>query len=289
MFIKAIALTIICLVPLGALAESFDPSLSVFRFQKTMAERGDIAAQFKLGQIYESGAGVEADVTKARYWYNKAATQEYKPAQDRLVYLDIKHNGFSEDHKQWLQALKNDARSNEGEALFLLGQMYADGTGVNKSLTRSLKLLRKASAENVSGSDAQIARVEHELYLLQQQFLTDEDRKKLPGSAIVPADKKTSSTRNSPPAPRATTKPTKPWTPVKTIKNPPSREQSSRQASAKSTHTNRKTTAEKKAEAEQIAIVKARLKAQQEREQNSSSHPMDMICSGENRFSSGCR
>lgn len=294
MYIKAIPLALVCCLFLSAQAETYDPSPSVYRFQKKMAERGDASAQFKLGTMYENGAGVDADIFKARYWYSTAADQDYKPAKNRLVYLDIKHNGFKEEHKSWLQTLKNDARHNDGEALYLLGQMYAEGTAVNKSLTRSLKLLRKAAAENISGTDSQIAKVEEELFKLQQQYLTEEDRKKLPASAVVPSKKPkpaaTKASRSKNAARSSTTSAKqKPWTPVKTVSKRPTRQQASKTTSGRPVVQKARSTPPGKSTPEEIAIVKARLKAQQQSEKKNSSHPMDMICSGENRFSSGCR
>lgn len=51
------------------------------------AEDGDAQAQFFVGQIYEKGLGRQPDGTKAASWYERAAVQEYKPAQTALAML----------------------------------------------------------------------------------------------------------------------------------------------------------------------------------------------------------
>lgn len=56
----------------------------VFAFQKRMAEQGNPQSQYKLGEMYEEGLGVEQDFEAARNWYGKAAEQGYKPAEIKM-------------------------------------------------------------------------------------------------------------------------------------------------------------------------------------------------------------
>lgn len=141
---------------------------SVFRFQQTMADKGLPQAQYKLAMMYESGIGVEKSLIHAKVWYGRAALQDFKPARHRLTYLDIKQHGVQPHHADWVDDLKRDAMFGEGEALFLLGQMYADGVGIEQNLQKSLALLRKASAGNVAGSESELLRVET-IYLAQKE------------------------------------------------------------------------------------------------------------------------
>ncbi|WP_218945798.1 MULTISPECIES: hypothetical protein [unclassified Acinetobacter] len=41
----------------------------------SLASRGDIAAQIKLGEMYEMGCGVEKNDLTAQGWYQKAVDQ----------------------------------------------------------------------------------------------------------------------------------------------------------------------------------------------------------------------
>ncbi len=54
------------------------------RWYRKAAEQGDVAAQYKLGCCYETGAGVVEDKTEAVRWYRKAAEQGYAPARYNL-------------------------------------------------------------------------------------------------------------------------------------------------------------------------------------------------------------
>ncbi len=143
-------------------------STTVFRFQQTMADKGLPQAQYKLGMMYETGSAVEQNMLQAKFWYGRAAFQNYKPARHRLTYLDIKQNGFTPQHEQWVRDLKQDAAHGNGEAMLLLGQMYEDGIALQRDLDKSITVLRKASAANVPGSEAELLRVENQLLAEQR-------------------------------------------------------------------------------------------------------------------------
>ena len=139
-----------------------DTSTSVFRFQQKMADKGHAQAQYKLAMMYETGSAVKKDMINASVWYSLAATQNYKPAKHRLTYLRIKQNGFDKEHETWLKDLKRDAVYGDGEALFLLGQMYAQGIGVEKDLKKSISILKKATGANILASEAELLKVQAE-------------------------------------------------------------------------------------------------------------------------------
>ncbi|MEX1298015.1 MAG: tetratricopeptide repeat protein [Desulfotignum sp.] len=66
-----------------------------------MAEQGDAAAQYKLGEIYAKGYedDVPQDHKKAAYWYKKAAEQGYADAQHNLGYMYAEGQGVPQDLK----------------------------------------------------------------------------------------------------------------------------------------------------------------------------------------------
>jgi len=270
-------------------AETYDSSGSVFLFQKQMAKRGNAESQFKLGLMYETGSGVAQSPVLATSWYKKAQRQNYKPASNRLTYLEIKKSGFNDDHKTWLNNLKNDARFNEGEALFLLGQMYSEGTGVNKSLTRSLKLLRKAAGGNIPGADAEIARVEDELKQLQNKYITKEEKEKIKPVVVLPVKK---------PA-KAAAKPSIKITPPAIKKTKISSVKKTKKTSSKNTKISKKplkkqTKIKHKAINKTAAPIKTKAvyvkpATSKEKIKKEDEHPMDTICGGRNRFSRACR
>jgi len=265
-------------------ADAYDPSASVFLFQKKMAKRGNAESQFKLGLMYETGSGVNNSQTLATSWYKKAARQNYKPASNRLTYLEIKKSGFKEQHKKWLKKLKDDAHFNEGEALFLLGQMYSEGTAVNKSLTRSLTYLRKAAGGNIPGSEAEIIRVEQELALLQDQYINEKEKKKTASIVVLPVKKLTKS-HVKPPLSKTTVnlkktthtkkqKKVNPKKPRTTVKKPLKKPPITSNTQLAKTTVKKQTLTQKPADK---IIIKE------------TPHPIDTICGGRNRFSRGCR
>ncbi len=266
-------------------ADTYDPSASVLLFQKQMAKRGNAESQFKLGLMYETGSGVKSSPVLAASWYKKAAKQKYKPASNRLTYLEIKKSGFNDSHNKWLKQLKSDARFNEGEALFLLGQMYSEGTAVEKNLKLSLKLLQKASGVNIPGSETEIARVERELALLEEQKKSAENNKKAIAAAAVAAKKIV----------KNPVKPIIPATPTATITR------SNKNIKSKTQKVKTKPTAAKSIKKRPITINKTPPKAAliitpvitpppaPKTTKAAKTHPMDTICGGRNRFSRNCR
>jgi len=271
--LKSIMLPYLLLVITGCLhlniyADVYGPSASVLRFQKQMAKRGNAESQYKLGLMYETGSGVSNSLVLATSWYKKAARQNYKPAVNRLTYLEIKKSGFNNSHREWLLELKADARYQEGEALFLLGQMYSEGTGVNKSLTHALELLREAAGGNIPGSEAEILRVEKELTLLQNKYNHKKIKTKTASKKVSHSQKSVHTRPKKSPAPTATASNIKKTPDLLTSKT----KKVIKQPTAKKTSLSKPVTEQ----AQSVSIKKAQ-------------HPMDTICGGRNRYTRDCR
>lgn len=166
---------ILSLVHAPSLQAAEDTSASIVKFQQTMATKGHATAQYKLAMLYETGDGVEQNLETARIWYGRAASQSYTPATHRMKYLDITQTGTSAD-KTWLKQLHRDAQAGDGEAMFLLGQMYARGTGITQELTLASRYLRQARAENIPGSEAELTQVDIAIEQRQAEALVTEKR-----------------------------------------------------------------------------------------------------------------
>jgi TPR repeat protein len=80
------------------------------------AERGDPAAEYKLGLAYDVGVGAPQDLAQAAAWYERAAEQGHAGAQ------------------------------------FSLGLMYANGRGVPQDLVRAHMWLNLAAAAQQPGA-----------------------------------------------------------------------------------------------------------------------------------------
>jgi len=130
----------------------------IFALQKKQAEKGNTLAQFKLGTYYEFGISVEINSDIAKVWYIKASRKNYKPAINRLTYLDIKEKGYNEyAHAEWFKEISEQAKQGKANPLIILGQMYHSGIIVKKNLPKALSLLRKASLRSHVEVDAEIA------------------------------------------------------------------------------------------------------------------------------------
>ncbi len=287
-------------------ADSLAASGSIFRFQSTMAERGHVASQYALAYMYESGQGTDKDLGKATDWYRQAAQQNYLPAQDRLIYIDILNNGYQPQlQQQWLLKLKQTAddydHKHQGESAFLLAQLYAAGLAVNKSLSMALKYLHLANADNVIGSDSEIRRVEAELEALRETYMpTDGDASQDAGqdTGKQPVDNKTSTIKKQPTGTTPAQASANNSTAVKRIQPPeprpapqPVRQTKPADKPADKPRTAANTVATKNTQA---TTTTARPQPAPPARQNSKPeqpepHPMQVICSGWQRLDSACR
>jgi TPR repeat protein len=131
----------------------------VFDFQMKLAKKGNAEAQFKVGEMYESGRGVQKNMNEAMKWINKAAAQGNKAAGYNLLYKDLEKNGVTKENKPGLADLQNAARDGDGYAQYYVGLMHSNGVGVRKNSNEALDWLGKASLVGITAAEAEIARV----------------------------------------------------------------------------------------------------------------------------------
>lgn len=171
-FIFKISLMLGLLVPVNSSAVPaylFDLSAGVFRFQIKLAEQGNPEAQYKVGEMYETGTGVNKDLQVAQVWFEKAAKQGHKKAGYKLLYLEIQSNGLNDFTKSQLGVLRQESASGNPNAQYFLGKMYAAGVGVPKSLNNALTWLNKATFNGVSEAEHDAIAVEEELARIREK------------------------------------------------------------------------------------------------------------------------
>ena len=93
------------------LAPSLSQADGLFDFQMKLAKKGNAEAQFKVGEMYETGFGVKEDKTEALNWITKAAKQGNETATFKLLYWDIEKNGVNNANKAEFEALKTKANA----------------------------------------------------------------------------------------------------------------------------------------------------------------------------------
>lgn len=153
LFNRGITISIICLgcmftsgTSLAETSQTEQLSSNVFNFQLKLAENGNAQSQTKVGEMLEAGNGVDKNLKQARHWYQLAAKSGFKPAKDRLTFLDIKANGYNKAKDSgWLKSIKTKAAGQNRDAMLLLAQMYRLGIGVNKDFGSAKQLLNVLS------------------------------------------------------------------------------------------------------------------------------------------------
>jgi len=75
---------------------------TAYRIFKTHAERGDVDAQFSLGEMSKKGQGVPRDDAEALKWYRRAADQGHADAQNNLGIIYTLGKGVPVDYVQAL-------------------------------------------------------------------------------------------------------------------------------------------------------------------------------------------
>ncbi|HED33904.1 MAG TPA: sel1 repeat family protein [Gammaproteobacteria bacterium] len=142
----------------GAAEKNFGQQ--TFNLLKKLSEKGSAVAQFKLGTFYEYGIFTEKNSDTAKSWYTRAAKKKYRPALDRLTYLDIREKGYNEHtHTEWFKKISREAKKGKSNSLIIFGQMHHHGVIVEKNLSRALNLLRKASLKSHAEIDGEIAEI----------------------------------------------------------------------------------------------------------------------------------
>ena len=144
----------------------------LFDFQMKLAKKGNAEAEFKVGEMYETGFGVNKDLTEAKVWIDKAAAQGHENAGFKLLYWDMQKNGLKGENKEKFTQLRTKANANNSQAMYYLGKMYAYGVGVKKNYDKSLDWLNKATFDGVLEAEREAVTVRE----MKQKSLTTSRR-----------------------------------------------------------------------------------------------------------------
>ena len=111
---------------------------AAFAVFKPLAEKGNVAAQVNLGNLYMKGWGVEQSYPLALRWYLKAADQGERMAQSK-VGLMYYHGlgGVTKNPAEAARWFEKAAGLGDVSAQSLLGSLYAAGDGVPQDLARA--------------------------------------------------------------------------------------------------------------------------------------------------------
>ena len=156
----------------------FLPSISqadgLFDFQMKLAKKGNAEAEFKVGEMYETGFGVKKDMNEAKSWVTKAAHQGHETAKFKLLYWDIEKNGITKDNKAEVDVLVAKAKDGNPQAQFYVGKMHASGVGVKKNSSVAIGWLNKAALVGVLAAERELITVREDV---QRQDLAQQKAK----------------------------------------------------------------------------------------------------------------
>ncbi len=156
----------------GTLIFAEDHSKALEWFQKA-ATQGHAMAQFRLGIMYEQGAGTPKDMTKAIFWYQKSASQNNPNAQVSLGYLYREGKNVPKDTARAFDLFQK-AASNPfaSDAQYALGYTYANGIGVPKNMTKAIEWFQKAAELGYADAQEKLTA----LYTLGEGIPKDEEQ-----------------------------------------------------------------------------------------------------------------
>ncbi|RXJ71862.1 hemagglutinin protein [Veronia nyctiphanis] len=131
-----------------------------FDTAKIYAEQGQPWAQLRLGIFYANGWGVDKDEKIASSWYQKAAAQTATGdwANGQIAGATGKTGFFNQNSDALI-------------AKFNLAQLYFEGAGVEKDLSKSLELVNKVITESNGESVLFCCEFSSPRYFTQEQFI----------------------------------------------------------------------------------------------------------------------
>ena len=121
------------------------------KWYEKAATKGNIKAQYNLGEMYRLGQGVNQDFKESFKWYEKAAIQDNIWAQFYLggmYYLGLEVN---QDYKEAFKWYEKAAIQGNSKAKLEIGEMYQFGQGLNKDYKEAFKLYKEASTQGNEG------------------------------------------------------------------------------------------------------------------------------------------
>ena len=111
---------------------------------RQQAAAGSPAAQFRLGEAFQTGQHVTQDMTAAHHYYSLAATQGHARAQFRLGFLYERGLGVDQSFRRAAHFYHQAAHQNHAIAQHNLAILFAHGKGVKRNLQHAYGWARMA-------------------------------------------------------------------------------------------------------------------------------------------------
>lgn len=124
---------------------------------RALADAGHVKAQYRIGQMYRKGLGVNKDDTEARKWWQLAARQSDADAQTGLGDLYDSGEGALKSDSEAVKWYRLAADQGHANAQTKLGLKYATGRGVPKSDAEAIKWWRLAAKQGNTSAQLGLA------------------------------------------------------------------------------------------------------------------------------------
>jgi TPR repeat protein len=134
---------------LGCEMKQASPEGPLETLRKT-ADQGDAQAQYRLGEMYDTGERVAADDAEAVKWYRRAAEQGHPGAQWLLGYKYEYGSGVAVDNVESIKWFRRAAEQGHGIAQFELAMRYHTGKGTAKDPVEAYKWVLLAETNGIA-------------------------------------------------------------------------------------------------------------------------------------------
>lgn len=111
------------------------------------AQEGESSAQYRLGDCFYNGIGVNVDYQKAAFWFEKAAEQENVDAQYMLGLGYYLGNGFDKDFEKARLWFKKAADRGDELSQVKLALIYENGEGVEQNYDKAAYWYKRAGEQ----------------------------------------------------------------------------------------------------------------------------------------------
>jgi len=115
---------------------------------RTLAETGNVKAQYALAGLYHRGEYGTRDLAQAFEWYSKAAAKGHAGSQYNLGRMYARGEHKRQDYfraSEWYRLAANLGR--HADARFALGDLYFRGRGVAQNYADALSWYKKAAEQ----------------------------------------------------------------------------------------------------------------------------------------------
>lgn len=120
---------------------------TALRLYRSLADQGNAAAQYTLGNMYDYGKGVQKNGTEASKWYRLAAEQGYAEAQNALGFLCVLEALRTGDYTEAVKWYRLAAEQGDAHGQLALGNSYRDGLGVPQNYVEAAKWFLRAAEQ----------------------------------------------------------------------------------------------------------------------------------------------